>query len=308
LTAFLPPFSLACAVAAGVKERLHHLLKVGVFCRIGKFGHMLNPAGRCVFCGGAGLTKSHIWPEWLQRYLPNLPATHLQITGEFNTFEPKRKPQLAQRRVRQGHASTRKPRNTCLKCNRDWMRNIEESAMAPIIPLIQGAREQSALPSTMLNASGQRALAAFLCLITIRLEFTNPETQAATPSDREWLMEKLEPPPFWQIWIAEYTGRDPGEHWCRHSGLQLVSSPDEVMGSYKCDTQVTTLVIGKLCAHTFSSTTMPTFEGYEGARLCRIWPLSGWDIDCRYLPTINDRSVLSLAEALAREIPPVPLD
>ena len=51
---------------------------------------------------------------------------------------------------------------------------------------------------------------------------------------------------------------------------------------------------------------MPEFEGYTGAPLCRIWPLTGWDVDCRFLPTISDRGVLSLSEALARELPPVP--
>src|SRR6516162_8534913 len=44
--------------------------------------------------------------------------------------------------------------------------------------------------------------------------------------------------------------------------------------------------------------TMPEFEGYTGAPLCRIWPLTGWDVDCRFLPTISDRGVLSLSEAL----------
>ena len=59
--------------------------------------------------------------------------------------------------------------------------------------------------------------------------------------------------------------------------MQLVSSPNEVVDARKCDTQVTTLVIGELCAHTFCSTTMPDFAGYDDARLCRISGLArGW--------------------------------
>src|SRR6478609_10019799 len=39
------------------------------------------------------------------------------------------------------------------------------------------------------------------------------------------------------------------------------------------DTQTTTLVIGQLCAHAFSSRTMPDFQGYKGAaELFQIWP------------------------------------
>lgn len=270
---------------------------------------MSKSAGKCVFCSRTGLTKGHIWPRWLQQYLPKLATHHVQITGEFNTFEPARKPQATSRRTRQGHASSRKPRNTCKECNGGWMREIEEAAMGPIIPLIQGisADAQDGL-SPMLNAWGQRALATFLCLCSIRVEFTNPETQAVPSEDRKWLMAKREPPPLWRIWIAKYNGDNAGEHWCRHSGLQLVSPSDKIEGPHKCDTQVTTLVIGKLCAHMFCTTTLVEFEGYEARNgLCRIWPLSGWDVDCRHLPPITDEGVISLAEALAREIPPLPI-
>jgi hypothetical protein len=24
--------------------------------------------GRCIFCGGRGLTKEHVWPKWLRRH------------------------------------------------------------------------------------------------------------------------------------------------------------------------------------------------------------------------------------------------
>lgn len=66
--------------------------------------------------------------------------------------------------------------------------------------------------------------------------------------------------------------------------------------------------MGQLCAHTFCSSVLPTFEGalYPGAPLCKIWPLTGWDIVGSYVPVISDNDVLSLSEALARETPPIP--
>ena len=187
------------------------------------------------------------------------------------------------------------------------MSRLEAQAIAPLVPLIKGDVFDltNSLAQYMLNARGQRTIATFLSLVTMRVEFTHPPTQAATAIDRILLKERCEPPPNWQVWIARYVGDTPDEHWCRHYGLQLVSSPDEAVGPPKCDTQATTFVIGQLCAHVFSSTSMPDFEGYTGATLCRIWPLTGWDVDCRILPTISDRGVLSLSEALAREIPPI---
>jgi hypothetical protein len=65
-------------------------------------------------------------------------------------------------------------------------------------------------------------------------------------------------------------------------------------------------VIGQLCAHTYCSSILPRFNDalYPGAPLCKIWPLTGWNIDCRYLPVMSDNAVVSLSEALARDTPP----
>jgi hypothetical protein len=266
-----------------------------------------TPPGKCVFCGGTGLTKSHIWPDWMDQYLPPRAEYYVQAIGEVNTFSPRmRRPQV-ERHTRQGDARARKPRNTCRRCNGGWMSQIESNAIGPSVPLIQGKpfAAEVGQHSYMLNAWGQRAIASLLCLITMRVEFMHPPTQAASVTDRTWIKDKMEPPPFWQVWIARYSGTKAAEHWCRHYGLDLVSSPSEIRSAPKCNTQATTYVLGQLCAHVFSSTVLHDFTGYGGA-LCKIWPLTGWDVDCRHLPVIGDKGVISLSEALAREIPPVP--
>jgi hypothetical protein len=286
----------------------HYLLKLRVFGRIGVFRHMSKPAAKCVFCGETGVTKSHIWPDWLDAYLPPRAASYLQTIGEVNTFLPKMRRPALERRVGRGDARARKPRNTCAQCNSGWMSRIEANAKDAIIPLVQGQAFIGAATShtSLLNSWGQRAIASLLCLITMRVEFSHMATRAATDDHRKWIREPEDPPPFWKVWIARYAGQNPSAHWCRHYGLQLVSTPDEIVADHVCDTQVTTFVMGHLCAHVFSSTTIPTFEGYSGQGLCRLWPLTGWDINCRFLPSINDEAVLSLAEALAREIPAIP--
>lgn len=269
---------------------------------------MSKPAAKCVFCGETGVTKSHIWPDWLDDYLPPRAERYLQTVGEVNTFLPTMRRPALESRVGRGDARARKPRNTCGPCNSGWMSRIESDAKDTLIPLVQGAPFAEGTTNTafMLNSWGQRAIASLMTLITMRVEFSHMATKAATDDHRAWIRERLEPPPFWKVWIARYIGDSPGAHWCRHYGLQLVSAPDELRSDHVCDTQTTTLVMGQLCTHIFSSTTIPTFDGYTGQGLCRLWPLSGWDIDCRFLPTINDSAVLSLSEALAREIPPIP--
>ena len=29
-----------------------------------------KPPGRCIFCGKVGLTKEHMWADWLRSYIP----------------------------------------------------------------------------------------------------------------------------------------------------------------------------------------------------------------------------------------------
>ncbi len=67
------------------------------------------------------------------------------------------------------------------------------------------------------------------------------------------------------------------------------------------NTQVTTLIVGKLCAHLFSSTVWTDFPGYEEPKLSSIWPQGHFDIDTGALPGIAAKLVPWLHETIARE-------
>ena len=49
---------------------------------------MSKPAGKCVFCDKPGLTKGHVWPDWLNNILPRTATRHEEVVGEFSTFTP----------------------------------------------------------------------------------------------------------------------------------------------------------------------------------------------------------------------------
>jgi hypothetical protein len=249
-----------------------------------------------VFCGEPGLTKGHVWPDWLNNILPYTASHHEQTTGLFSTFVPEVPGPEKSVKVRQGHARSRKPRNTCGKCNSGWMSGIENDVIPAATQLIKGE-------TFRFGESNQRQLAAFLCLISMRLEFLG--IMRAIPAiDRHYLKDHLEPPVMWTIWVAAYAGAKPDEHWSRYCAMQVGSTPADIVGPEHCNTQVTTLVIGKLCAHLYSSTETPVL-GYEGIQLTRIWPTSGLSIDTRFLPPLTDEDVVSLHEAFARESVPI---
>jgi hypothetical protein len=150
---------------------------------------MSKVAGKCVSCGGRGLTKGHVWPDWISKILPVTATHHEMVTGKFETFNatlPGPEYSIAQR---QGSARARKPRNTCAKCNNGWMSVIENDAIKPMVPLIRGID----VPLGMVE---QRAMAALLCLINMRLEFLG-EFRAIPAPDRNAINETRLPPAGW---------------------------------------------------------------------------------------------------------------
>jgi hypothetical protein len=184
------------------------------------------------------------------------------------------------------------------------MSQIESDVIPIAKPLIKGEM-------LCLDETKQTQLAAFLCLISMRVEFLG-RMRAIPPAHRCYIKDHQQPPAGWTIWIARYAGERPDEDWSRFCGMQIESvakgqvlTPRDKAGADYCNTQVTTMVIGKLCTHIVSSTEN-VVDGYEGIRLTRIWPLSGFSIDSRFLPTWDDKAVIWLHEALARESTPFP--
>jgi hypothetical protein len=282
-----------------MQKDLHHLLKFRVFRRIDYLlrhaqTRMSKPAKQCAFCGRTGATKSHIWPDWLKNILTPSATHHERIVGRLETFEPKMGMPPLQATKKQGHVGSRKPRNTCGKCNGGWMREIEETNMSLVPPLLLGHPH-------LLQSFGQRLLATFLCLVSMRIEISSVTVGSIPKAERDWLKQNYEPPANWRIWIARYKGEPLMDE--RFAAMQIASKTVKPSIEH-CNSQVTTLVIGQLCAHLFSSTVWPNFGGYEGIQLCSIWPPSQFGIDTSAMPVITQTMVPWLHEAIGRELSP----
>jgi hypothetical protein len=174
---------------------------------------------------------------------------------------------------------------------------IESAAKAPLSKLLLD------IP-TLLDTYDQFRVSAMLCLISMRTEFLSPDLRAIQKSDHAWLRQYAFPPFHWRVWITRYTGDDSGAHWTRYCGIQISDDPTAEVGSSHCNTQVTTMVMGGLCAHVMCSTEWREFDGYEGIKLARIWPPNQIYLSTRFMPVISDEEVLWLHEALPRSLEP----
>jgi hypothetical protein len=177
------------------------------------------------------------------------------------------------------------------------MSTIENWAMPYAVPLIRGE-------SVTLIPYAQRALASLVCLIAMRLEFLGI-MRAVPQSERDRLRHHLWPTDHWKIWIAHYGGTRQDDHFAKYYAAQMGSVPADKVGPEFCNAQVATLVIGQLCTHSFYSPVID-FRGYEGITLCQIWPPNQFDLDIELLSSLDDKALLWLHEAFARESAPMP--
>jgi hypothetical protein len=259
---------------------------------------MSQAAGRCVFCGGGDLTKGHVWPDWLNRILGKTATHHEQETGKFKTFHPAVPGPEHVVRTRQGHARSRKPRNTCKRCNTGWMSLMEDRARGCATRLILGQPQ-------LLDLSDQDAFASLLTLIAMRFEFLG-DMRAISAQERDWLRYYREPSKNWKIWISGFRGDDGDEHWSRTYAAQLESKPTDKVGPEYCNVRVSTFVIGRFCAHLFYSPIID-FQGYEGVHLTKLWPRQQIYVDTSELASLSGSETLLLHEAFAKESPPMPI-
>lgn len=98
----------------------------------------------CVFCGGAPVTNEHVFPQWLNRYLPAGQVQQIEQTrygpGEYN--------------VTRLHVGLDfRIRKVCARCNNGWLSRLETESIDILNPLI------SSLEMQMLSLATQRQIA-----------------------------------------------------------------------------------------------------------------------------------------------------
>jgi hypothetical protein len=255
---------------------------------------MPKPVNVCVFCGGGGIVKGHVTPEWFLDFLPNQADKHVAVQGLYRTFtpDPNKTTLFIVHKARQGRGAVKKLRKTCAKCDGGWMSVIEQAAKPSLSLLIQGVR-------TRLSVDDQKKIATLVALATIRNEFRDGKL-AIPESDRRWIWEKRCPPPGWKIWIARFSGYDAKPFWANRSALLILppETPQPLVPYY--NTQSTTFVWGRICCVSFSSTFIPNAKAYDG-QLRRIWPIEIDIFDSRRnVPRLNQADVAALGEALGK--------
>ena len=233
--------------------------------------------GKCIFCGGGGLTKQHVWPDWLKNVLLRDSTEHMQFFTHYYPVAPNFMFIQPDIHFRQGHPGVRKIRNVCNKCNSGWMSKLEIEAKSILSSMILGER-------IILNTQAQVTISAWSVMISIIAEFTDQSTAAIPGLDRQKFFNTQLPPEGWKIWIGRYKGIQWKQRF-RHHGMLVVPKTQIMTDKTACNTQFSTFVMGELLIHAISSALSEElnfadldFTGKLNQMRC-IWPLKQGNIE-----------------------------
>ncbi len=228
----------------------------------------------CIFCGSTNLSRTHIWPEWINQLFP---GNHRQHEATMMSS-----PDLANAEVRvavklkQGKMTSQKPRLACISCNTGWMKRFED-AMAPILkPVIAGTGV------AILNQRQARIFAGWVSLIFTLAEYTSGVGATLPEHERKYLKKYQAPSTNWSIYVAGLNAPS----WVArhdHNGLhsrRLRTSLDiirvrnsEIQGA---NAHISSMGIGRLFFHAYYTPINEHLRDFDvackAAGLVRIWP------------------------------------
>jgi hypothetical protein len=212
-----------------------------LFCHCGLI--MPRPQRFCIFCGRPGLTKEHIWADWLKSYIKKDEPSHEEFSIFFPTPGPTNETET---KKRSGDVRRRTVKIVCGPCNGGWMSRLQERTKPILLPLLEGQ-------AATLSPAQQRTLTAWAAMVIMVGNYMKHETQVSSTQEREWLRLKEEPPENWQLWIANLA-TDAHAWVSNRFPLSLTEnitySPDK--GRPQPNMQTTSFVVGKLFLYGFS--------------------------------------------------------
>jgi hypothetical protein len=260
----------------------------------------LPPQGKCLFCDGLGMTKQHLWPNWMTHILPKAEsgAKYGQVISNMKYMPLEGKLAGSEQiiNLRPGAVGTRKLRIVCRECNNNWMSKIEDSSKDIIIALMNHE-------DVILSSDQQIKLVSWIALMAIMVEFTHIPSKVIPVTERKYFLQNKLPPEDWTIWIGKYQGNEWQQRYF-HKASQFsdqeltvearfknVQNPPEITSP---NFQTCVLVVSGLVI--FIGSTTRTDIKHEISDLAlpnmvQIWPLKNAQIDWKPITTISDKEV-----------------
>ena len=235
---------------------------------------MSKPRKKCIFCGGTGMSREHIWGDWLKPHVPRTVNKHRLQSVVVNRPGV---PSTSSLHIRAGDPMGSNVRVVCKPCNNGWMSRLQNAVKPILLPLIRGER-------TVLGQRAQETLSAWTTMAVMTSEHIDPAAHmvAVSQSERDAFSQHQAAFPNWQIWIGRYQRHRWVGQWV-HTAMPVLGTKDIPADKDAPvpppNTQTTTIILGQLYILAISSefADIPVKWGWAGvptvpARLARISP------------------------------------
>lgn len=157
----------------------------------------------------------------------------------------------------------------CGVCNSTWVAGIE-MAVKPLLNTLRQSKRKT------LSRRQQRDLATWAVLVTMMLEFSDPEKRGIPDGHLKFMFQHHQPPAQTLVWLAS-AETPPYSLGSRHISFDLRRPRDVVpRGHDSLNNQVTRILFGQLALLVFTSTILPAdleITGKPGDSLRKIWPV-----------------------------------
>lgn len=154
-----------------------------------------EPPRTCIFCGGAPISKEHVWAEWMRPYLPRGQGWQ-QVTAGQTDADIAWQPGPLNRK---GDARSQKLKVVCTPCNTGWMSCLQNETKPVLLPLMTGDGDT-------IQHSGAATLAAWATMFALVYETSAPDYKLHVDTERSVFKSEKHPPPYWRYWCAPFDG------------------------------------------------------------------------------------------------------
>ena len=225
---------------------------------MGKKPPFAKGRNRCIFCGEFDVSREHIFPAWLQKIIDPIHKSYSVHMVEFAAIDSETNERQSVwkngRLQRPGDILTQKLRCVCQKCNNEWMSQLQMAAMEPLTKVVDGSWQS-------LTSAEARILASWLTMFVMVYETADSFTAASDETDRRHFWRTRVPPLGWAMFVGSFEGThyNPAVY---HWGIRLLDGPSAHF-SEQCNTQGTTVAIGKAIFHIFSSRVLDAWARFN---------------------------------------------
>lgn len=215
------------------------------------------------------MSKEHIWPKWLRRFIAFDDETYRSMTVTVNQdsrdeFEKRHGGDLRQRAIR----------CVCKSCNSGWMSTLQTRVKQTVISLING-------DAISLSEEQQSTLAAWIATSVMASEYRDKTRVAISADDRHWTFNTKHAPVHWGIWIGRHPASAAWKPRLIHHVMEIAKDGVHVESGtlHRHNTQSTSYKVGDVFIHAMSCGPFPDLvrdfcpEIWFPGKILRVWPL-----------------------------------